>query len=105
MGLETGRARLESRLREEKERLEVALSEVTFLSGMLPICASCKSIRDDEGYWTRIESYLSERSGAVFSHGLCPTCTEKLYPGLFEDEEPSAPPRGEGGAEGGASRP
>lgn len=49
------------------------------LSGMLPICASCKKIRDDKGYWNRIETYIEKHSGAVFSHGICPDCLEKLY--------------------------
>jgi len=49
------------------------------LSGMLPICASCKKIRDDKGYWNSIETYIEKHSGAVFSHGLCPDCVKKLY--------------------------
>jgi len=51
-----------------------ALAEVKTLSGLLPICASCKSVRNDEGYWERVERYVSTRSKATFSHGLCPTC-------------------------------
>jgi len=105
LGLETGRARLENRLREEKEQLEVALSEVTVLSGMLPICASCKRIRDDEGYWTRIESYLSERSAAVFTHGLCPPCSDNLFPGLFDDEGPDESERDHSDEEGSTTQP
>jgi hypothetical protein len=65
--------------------LEVAMSEVKTLSGFLPICASCKKIRDDEGYWNQIESYISEKSEAVFSHGICPECAEKYYPGIKHD--------------------
>jgi PAS domain-containing protein len=69
---------------EEKERLikelQEALGQVRELSGLLPICASCKSIRDDKGYWTRLEAYLSEHSKAEFSHGICPDCARKLYP-------------------------
>lgn len=68
----------------EKEKLikelQTALSEVKTLSGLLPICASCKKIRDDKGYWMQIESYISEHSKAEFSHGICPECAEKLYP-------------------------
>ncbi len=60
--------------------LETALREVTTLSGMLPICSSCKKVRDDQGYWKQIEEYISQRSGAQFSHGLCPDCMEQLYP-------------------------
>jgi len=68
----------------ERERLiaelQQALADVKTLSGMLPICANCKKIRDDKGYWTRIESYISQHSQAVFSHGICPDCAKKLYP-------------------------
>ena len=69
---------------QEKEglinKLYKALEEVTALRGILPICASCKSIRDDKGYWNRIETYLNKHYSEVeFSHGLCPTCMEKLY--------------------------
>ena len=60
--------------------LRKALSEVKQLSGFLPICASCKKIRDDEGYWNQIESYISAHSEAQFSHGICPECVKKLYP-------------------------
>jgi len=72
------------RLREELEKnvkkLEISLSEVKTLTGLLPICASCKKIRDDKGYWNQIESYIKERSDAVFSHSICPDCVNKLYP-------------------------
>ena len=74
--------------RYEKEReklitdLQQALSEVNKLSGMLPICSSCKKIRDDKGYWNQIETYISEHSEALFSHGLCPECIKKLYPDI-----------------------
>jgi PAS domain S-box-containing protein len=60
--------------------LQAALSKVKTLSGMIPICASCKKIRDDGGYWNQIESYLREHSEAEFSHGLCPECMARLYP-------------------------
>jgi GAF domain-containing protein len=55
-----------------------ALAEVRTLSGLLPICVGCKSIRNDEGYWERVESYLSARSGTRFTHGLCPRCVERM---------------------------
>lgn len=71
---------------EEREglitELQKALSEVKALSGLLPICASCKKIRDDKGYWNQIEGYISKHSEAVFSHGICPDCVKKLYPEL-----------------------
>jgi hypothetical protein len=54
------------------------------LSGLLPICASCKKIRNDEGYWEQIEGYIGDHSDAEFSHGLCPECAQKLYPELYE---------------------
>jgi len=67
---------------EEKERLiqelQDALHRVKMLSGLLPICASCKKIRDDKGYWTQVESYITDHSDAKFSHGLCPECAEIL---------------------------
>jgi two-component system, sensor histidine kinase len=68
----------------EKEDLIVelrkALKEVKTLGGLLPICSSCKKIRDDQGYWNQIESFIREHSDAEFSHGICPDCIEKLYP-------------------------
>lgn len=60
--------------------LEEALSKVRLLSGFLPICASCKKIRDDKGYWNQIESYIQQHSEAEFSHSICPDCAKKLYP-------------------------
>lgn len=69
-------------IEEKNAELERALAEVQELGGLIPICAECKKIRDDEGYWHRVEDYLSKRSGIKFSHGLCPDCVEKLYPGF-----------------------
>ncbi len=62
--------------------LQEALARVRLLSGLLPICASCKKIRDDQGYWNQIESYVRDHSEAKFSHGICPECANKLYPEL-----------------------
>ena len=62
--------------------LQTALTEVKTLSGLLPICAHCKKIRDDKGYWTQIESYIHEHSGAEFSHGICQECAKKYYPDM-----------------------
>ena len=67
------------------EKLQKTLSDVKKLSGLLPICASCKKIRDDKGYWNQIESYIRDHSEANFSHGICPDCKKKLYPDLFND--------------------
>lgn len=61
------------------QALESALKEVKRLNGLLPICASCKKIRDDKGYWKQVEMYLEEHSDATFSHGICPDCSEALY--------------------------
>jgi AmiR/NasT family two-component response regulator len=74
-------------LRRKNTELEEALAWVKQLSGLLPICASCKKIRDDEGYWHQVEVYIRDHSEAQFSHGLCPDCMTKLYPTLFEDED------------------
>jgi|WetSurMetagenome_2_1015567.scaffolds.fasta_scaffold00035_74 hypothetical protein len=60
--------------------LKDALAEVRQLSLLLPICANCKKIRDDRGYWNQLEVYLSKHSGIVFTHGICPECSKKLYP-------------------------
>jgi hypothetical protein len=67
-----------------------ALANVKTLRGLLPICASCKKIRDDSGYWNQIESYISARSEAEFSHGICPECTWRLYPDLYDEAERGA---------------
>ena len=63
-----------------KNDLRAKETEVKILRGLLPICASCKEIRDDQGYWHQIESYIHEHSEAEFSHGICPKCLKKLYP-------------------------
>jgi hypothetical protein len=75
----------------EKDNLIVelkdALAEVKTLSGLLPICSHCKNIRDDKGYWRKIEEYIHKHSGTEFSHGICPECIKKYYPDLdFHDE-------------------
>jgi PAS domain S-box-containing protein len=62
--------------------LQSALADVKTLSGLVPICSNCKKIRDDRGYWTQLEAYIQEHSAAKFSHGVCPDCMSKLYPGL-----------------------
>ncbi|KMY67450.1 hypothetical protein AAU61_11500 [Desulfocarbo indianensis] len=71
---------LEDKVRQRTQDLEQALAEVKQLSGLLPICAHCKKIRDDKGYWKQIEDYVSIHSEATFSHGICPECIKKLYP-------------------------
>ncbi len=69
------------------EELQSALDQVKKLSGFLPICASCKKIRDDKGYWNQIEKYIQTHSEAIFSHSICPECTRRLYPEIFKDDE------------------
>ena len=79
------------RFEEEREQLiadlKEALAKVTALSGLLPICASCKGIRNDKGYWTKIEAYLQAHSSAEFTHSICPDCAKKLYPELYSNED------------------
>lgn len=78
---------------EEKARLitelQGALAEIKTLSGFLPICASCKKVRDDKGYWSQIEQYISDHSDARFSHGICPDCARSLYPEFIEKSKPA----------------
>lgn len=64
------------------QQLERSLAKVRLLSGFIPICSSCKKIRDDQGYWQQVEEYIRKHSEAEFSHSICPTCAEKLYPEL-----------------------
>lgn len=79
---------IEERKRAEQDRerlivdLQEAFAQVKKLSGLLPICASCKKIRDDQGYWQQIEAYIRDHSEADFSHSICPDCLRKLYPNL-----------------------
>jgi PAS domain S-box-containing protein len=63
-----------------QKKLQDALQQIKILRGVLPICASCKKIRDDRGGWNRLEDYIKEHSEAVFTHGICPDCAKELYP-------------------------
>lgn len=65
------------------QELQSTLNEVKTLRGLIPICASCKKIRGDTGYWQEIEAYIQERTEALFTHGICPDCKKKLYPQLY----------------------
>ena len=76
------RTRTEQALREKNAELAAALAKVKLLGGLLPICAGCKKIRDDQGYWSQVDSYVQEHSEATFTHGLCPECIKRLYPEL-----------------------
>lgn len=80
----TERRRAELQLREAKEAAEAALAEVRTLTGLIPICSACKQVRDDQGYWNRVEDYVSAHTGARFSHGMCPSCCARLYPELSD---------------------
>jgi hypothetical protein len=75
--------RLWQHVRKEKElqeHIHQALANIKVLSGLIPICANCKKIRDDKGYWDQLEEYLETHSDATFSHGICPDCADLLYP-------------------------
>ncbi len=80
-----------SRMQRDRERLiaqlQEALASVKQLSGLLPICAHCKKIRDDQGYWRQIEQYLHDHSQAQFSHGVCPECARKFYPDIYDGKD------------------
>jgi PAS domain S-box-containing protein len=78
---------LEEVVEERTRDLREALAKVKTLSGFIPICASCKKIRDDKGFWNQLEAYLSAHSEMEFSHSLCPECTRRLYPELLDSIE------------------
>lgn len=83
------RKRVEEALVLVNRKLEKAASEIKTLQGILPICAQCKKIRDDQGSWNRIESYIKANSEVEFTHSICPECTTALYPNLkFPDKKP-----------------
>jgi hypothetical protein len=84
--LQQAQSEIERRKQAEAE-LKKALHEVKTLEGLIPICAGCKNVRDDQGYWHQIESYLKENSEARFSHGMCPECAKKYYPGMKTDPD------------------
>lgn len=79
-GLESSRAQYYEQLLTEKVTLEAALQQVKTLRALLPICASCKKIRDDAGYWHSVESYMGQHMAMEFSHSVCPDCRATLYP-------------------------
>jgi len=78
----TSRMLAELALKEEHDRLQRALEEIDTLSGLLPLCASCHSVRDDEGYWAQLEAYVQEHTRAQFTHTICPDCAAEIYPDL-----------------------
>ena len=73
-------------IEEKNELLQKRLDEIKQLRGILPICAKCKKIRNDKGFWEKIEVYICEHSDAEFSHGLCPECAKSLYPDFISEE-------------------
>jgi hypothetical protein len=75
-----------------QERIQEAVARIKVLSGLLPICAACKKIRDDQGYWEQIEVYIRQHSEAQFSHGICPSCIRKMYPEYAEAVLAGEPP-------------
>jgi len=78
------KAREEELLR-SNDALQKAMGEVKVLRGLIPICASCKKIRNDGGFWQQLEEYIGEHSEAEFSHGICQPCVKKLYPGVYQE--------------------
>lgn len=78
------RKKIEDRQKKLIGDLRDAMEKVKILSGLLPICASCKKIRDEKGAWNSLERYISERSDAEFTHSICPECEERLYPEMSE---------------------
>jgi tetratricopeptide (TPR) repeat protein len=73
-------------LQAANHELRTALSEVRTLKGLIPICANCKKVRDDLGYWESVESYVTSRSDALFTHGICATCGPALYGEMWEPD-------------------
>jgi hypothetical protein len=76
----TARRQVETARENLIQDLKDSFEKIKTLKGLLPICASCKNLRDDKGYWNQIETYIATHSEAEFSHGLCPVCAKKLYP-------------------------
>lgn len=66
-------------LEESNKRLQNAIKQVNTLEGLLPICSNCHKIHDDKGYWNDVDTYISDRTNAEFSHSLCPDCTKEMY--------------------------
>lgn len=80
-GLEASREKYQQAVLREKQQLEAALKEIKTLSGLIPICANCKKIRDDKGFWQQVETYIEEHTQVGFSHSICPDCFKIFHPG------------------------
>lgn len=89
------RKRIETERTTLIEDLQAAAKRIDTLHGLIPICAQCKKIRDDQGLWQRVEVYIRDHSDADFSHSLCPECTEELYPGLIGKRHGGSSPDGD----------
>lgn len=89
--LSESKSSLESRVNERTQELEEAQNKVQVLSGFLPICSSCKKIRDDEGYWQQVEKFVQDRTNARFTHGICPDCAIELYGNILGKEKKDQP--------------
>ena len=74
-------------LEEKNALLEATIANIKTLSSLLPICTVCKKIRDDKGYWAKVETYIGEHTGTQFSHSICPECTRKIYPDYKQETE------------------
>ncbi len=74
-------------LQEKNAQLEEALANIKTLRGLIPICANCKKIRDDEGFWQDVAIYVKNHSEADFTHGICPDCMQRLYPTYYQPNE------------------
>jgi len=83
----TRRKQLEDEQKRLIAELQEALANIKTLKGLLPICSSCKKVRDDKGYWSQIEAYVSDHSEAEFSHGICPDCAQRLYPEYYKKDK------------------
>jgi len=92
IGVALWRKQIEEERQALTAELQKSLLEVKKLSGLLPICASCKKIRDDRGYWNQIESYIRDHSEAEFSHSICPECVKRLYPELGDQNQADREP-------------
>ena len=81
------RKKAEKELGQVVQELQKALLEVKTLQGILPICSHCKKIRDDQGFWQKVEKYIRDRSEAEFSHGICPECAKEFWGDYLDDDE------------------
>lgn len=87
-GLESKVAKRTKKLTEVNIKLNQSIEELKTLRGIIPICASCKKIRDDSGYWNLLEAYITKHSLAEFSHSICPDCAKRIYPEIYEEMYP-----------------